>query len=57
MSREWKNRAGWLARRERPHAVNSTKVRWEFDEGLSDKPRRAVHFALRRQIHEVLNGT
>lgn len=45
-----------VARRERPHAVNSPKVRWEFDEGLSDKPRRAVHFDLRRQIHEALNG-
>ena len=45
-----------VARRERPHAVDSPRVRWEFDEGLSDKPRRAAHFDLRRQIHEVLNG-
>lgn len=40
-----------------PKAIDKRyRVRWLFDESLSDPPSRIEHFNLRKQLHEALNG-
>lgn len=46
-----------VIKHEHPHAADKRyRTRWLFDESMSDAPSMASHFALRKQIHEALNG-